>query len=297
MVEWAIGLSTGCFYHEKILDHLEAIRAAGFAGIEVGSHPDHLNYRDRAEVGKVFRRLRELEMEALSFHAPFEDGLDISNPDKEERQGSLEKMLQAVEAAKDLGARYFVVHPGPEEEHHGTAEELDRRREAARESLRQIAQRCTDLRVGFLLENKLPHLIFGSAEELLGFTATLDAGNLGICLDTGHAHLSGDLYGMVPRFSQLTRMIHAHDNFGEHDDHLPPGEGRIDWPRLLTLLCESRFAGAVILELELRHQDDPQRLLERAARSRERTRDLLRRLGEERLPEAAARAPFLGGGA
>ena len=44
-------------------------------------------------------------------------------------------------------------------------------------------------------------------------------------------------------------MIHAHDNNGTNDDHLPPGDGKINWNKLVRDLIEFRFRGAFILEM------------------------------------------------
>jgi sugar phosphate isomerase/epimerase len=44
-------------------------------------------------------------------------------------------------------------------------------------------------------------------------------------------------------------MIHASDNRGSYDDHLPPGRGNIDWPGFLRTLSQSRFGGTIMLEI------------------------------------------------
>ena len=40
--------------------------------------------------------------------------------------------------------------------------------------------------------------------------------------EEGHAHLSGDLYGVMHKLSAHLRMVHVNDNHGHRDDHLPP---------------------------------------------------------------------------
>ena len=48
MTDWPIGLSTGCFYHQSILDCLLVIRESGFSTIEICSSPTHLDYHNPA---------------------------------------------------------------------------------------------------------------------------------------------------------------------------------------------------------------------------------------------------------
>jgi sugar phosphate isomerase/epimerase len=67
-------------------------------------------------------------------------------------------------------------------------------------------------------------------------------------------------------------MIHASDNHGDWDEHLPPGDGDIIWPALLSQLRDLSFEGAFILEIA--GLDDRGIALERARRGK----DYLQRL-------------------
>jgi sugar phosphate isomerase/epimerase len=249
MTTWPIGLSTGCFHHENILDRLEMIRGSGFRMIEVCSAPRHLDYHDGNAVRTVAKRIEELGMEAYSFHAPFADRIDISAADVGVREQALVEIAQAVDAAAMLGVRHFVIHPGPEHLHLAEVEERRRRMENAVGMLNRIARRCQDAGIVCVLENKLPHLLFGNAADILAILEALDSAEVGVCLDTGHASLSGDLSNAVRKFAGRIRLVHAHDNGGTFDDHLPPGEGNIDWDGLVRELAITGFAGAIVLEL------------------------------------------------
>ena len=79
----------------------------------------------------------------------------------------------------------------------------------------------------------------------------IDRVDVGLCLDTGHAFLSGDMSKVLHKLSGHLWMVHANDNFGERDDHFPPGHGRIDWKALVGQLSRIHFDGAIILEIAL----------------------------------------------
>jgi sugar phosphate isomerase/epimerase len=79
--------------------------------------------------------------------------------------------------------------------------------------LNQVAERCQRLGVGCVLENKLPHLLFANPSDLLWILTTMETIEVGVCLDTGHAHLSGDLYSVMHKLGRHLRMVHAHDAF------------------------------------------------------------------------------------
>ncbi len=275
MSDWPIGLSTGCFYQTGILDCLELVRTAGFGMIEICSYPRHLDYHDTDAVVRAAERLRQLGLEPYSFHAPFADHIDITTSDSAGRQQAIKEILQAAQAAATLGVRYLVIHPGPEK---GgiPEEERPRRMENAVSVLNQISSRCVELGLGFVLENMLPHLFAGHVRDLLWIMGSLESISVGLCLDTGHAHLSGDLRNVAHKLSGHLWMVHANDNSGSRDDHLPPGDGQIEWEPLLSQLSVVGFRGAFILEIA--GHEDPRVVLEDARRGRAYLRDVSRRL-------------------
>ena len=249
MTNWPIGLSTGCFYKTPILECLETIRASGFCMIEVVFSPQHLDYKDLGAVRRTALRIEELGMEAYSFHAPFANDIDISSPDFAIREHALDEILRAVDAASLLGVHYFVIHPGPENADIPSREERMVRIENVISVLNRVAVRCAESGIKCVLENKLPHLLFGSSSDIVWILGSLDTNDVGACLDTGHAFLAGDLYNLVYKLGPYLRMLHVHDNRGHSDEHLPPGEGRIEWGTLVRELVQVCFHGAMILEV------------------------------------------------
>jgi sugar phosphate isomerase/epimerase len=158
-------------------------------------------------------------------------------------------VLTAAEAAGMLGARYLVIHPGPEHAEQQFGDERLRRLDYVAVSLSEIAARCEALGMTCLLENKLRHLLFGNTADMLWILGAMTSTNVGVCLDTGHAQLAGELDGAAQKLSRHLRLVHASDNAGQYDDHLPPGRGRIDWPSFLRLLKANAFRGSIVIEM------------------------------------------------
>ena len=276
MNNWPIGLSTGCFYRTPLADCLETIRHSGFSMVEIVFSPEHLDYRNRHAVQEAAMLIDRLGMDAYSFHAPFGADIDISSLDLLRRECALDEILRAVEAASLLGVHYFVIHPGPENAEVPSREERVLRIENVCAVLDRVASRCGELGIECVLENKLPHLLFGQSSDLLWILTSLKGDRVGACLDTGHAHLSGDLYALVSKMAPYLRLLHVHDNKGHTDDHLPPGDGRIDWSALLKELNALHFHGALILELAGGESADI--VMARARRARSYLRQCARRL-------------------
>jgi sugar phosphate isomerase/epimerase len=166
-----------------------------------------------------------------------------------------------------LGSRYFVIHPGPEHQPHPSGEDRQHRLENVASSLDEIAARCQHLGMICVLENKLPHLLFGNTADMLWILGAMTVTEVGVCLDTGHANLAGELDTATHKLSRHLRMVHASDNHGSYDDHLPPGEGSIDWSRILGLLRDNGFRGSLMMEIAGR--GEPAQILAAARRARQ----------------------------
>jgi len=291
MSDWPFGISTGCFYQRRILDCLEDIRRAGFLMLEVCSSPRHLDYHNTEDVRRVAARMRELGLEAYSFHAPFSENIDISALDESLRRQAFSEITQAAEAASILNVRHFVIHPGPEKAFHVSPSEKLQRMEFGAQVLDRVAHRCRELGVGFVLENMLPHLVLGNIRDMLYILGSMSSVDVGICLDTGHAALSGSIDRAMYKLSGHLQLIHANDNAGRNDDHLPPGRGTIEWNRLLASLNDIDFRGGFILELAGGGGRDPGSILADARSARSFLRDISRRLALSSPPTTSAHRP------
>ena len=53
---------------------------------------------------------------------------------------------------------------------------------------------------------------------------------VGVLLDTGHAHVNGwDIPAVIKALGKRLKACHLHDNGGAGDEHLPIGQGSINW--------------------------------------------------------------------
>lgn len=270
MLDWAVGLSTGCFYKKSIFDTLPRIREYGFWTIEISTARSHLDYHDHAAVRAASELVEKLGLEPYSVHAPFSREIDISSPDTERRRHSLNEITHAVNAAAAFNVRYFVIHPGSDVESDRIGEEERQARKYHTVlSLNEIARHGRKYGVILVLENSFPHHLFGNGADLLWLLGSLENPYPRVCFDTGHAFLTHRQFDLLHRLAPYLAYIHAADNRGTGDDHLPPGKGGIVWHRLLYHLYKTGFNGTMILELAGGDETRPDSLvLEEAAQAR-----------------------------
>jgi sugar phosphate isomerase/epimerase len=291
MSDWPVGISTGCFYYRSFFDCLEPICRGGFSMIEIASSKTHLDYHDKAAMKRAARALEEWGIEAYSFHAPFREDIDVTSLDSAVRAHARQEIFSAAEAAALLGVRYFVFHPGPEKSYDPTPQERVQRMNNAAHVINEVCEYCRELGIGIVLENMLPHLFFGNLRDMLWIVGAIESPMVGACLDTGHAFISGDLERVMYKLSGYLQFIHANDNRGQDDLHLCPGQGGIDWRKLLHELNEVDFHGAFILELMGDAKKDPYTVLNEARQARRFLRGISRGLTISNPPAVARAAP------
>jgi sugar phosphate isomerase/epimerase len=275
----------------NFFDCIEPICRGGFSMLEIASSRTHLDYHDKHAMRKAARTLETMGMEAYSFHAPFREDIDVTSLDEAGRAHARREIFSAAEAAAILGVRHFVFHPGPEKSYQPAPEERIRRMNNAAEIINEVCEHCQKLGIGIVLENMLPHLFFGNMRDMLWIIGAIESPIVGTCLDTGHAFISGNVYRILYKLSGHLQFLHANDNFGKEDEHLPPGRGKIDWHRLLHELNEVDFRGAFILELMGDRQKDPHAVMDGARQARRFLRDISRRLTVSNPPTVARAAP------
>ncbi len=240
-----LGFASGSCSDCPILDVLPVLRAAGAEGVELGTPPKHFDPWQAEQVGAVGRYLADSGLQAISIHAPFGGAFDLAAPNPLHRHATVDAILTAGLALRRVGGRIVVVHPSDLERE---GRNVDSHLADAAGSLRVLAQRCEAEDLTLALETPLPHLIGGHPDEFAWLLARTPA-SLRVCLDTGHTALGRSWHRFLEVAGRRLAHVHASDNRGHWDDHLPPGEGAIDWAEIARSLRAAAFDGWIMLEL------------------------------------------------
>jgi sugar phosphate isomerase/epimerase len=102
--------------------------------------------------------------------------------------------------------------------------------------------------VTLLVENTPNDL--ATPERLMELLRALHYPDLGVCFDTGHAHLMSSVHQAFGVLEDRVRSTHVHDNQRDRDSHLWPGNGTIDWNQTMQSLRAAPHAPALLLEVE-----------------------------------------------
>lgn len=181
---------------------------------------------------------------SFQLHLPFSD-VNIASVIHRARDPALEMTLGSIDAAAELGITTATLHPGLL-----SSLNMKNRKwglDIARRSVEKIYDVAKDRGVRVSLENQPYKWMLGTTlEELEFLSRDFDKETWGYCYDIGHAFLTGQGEAFSGVTGDITN-IHAHDNRGEDDLHLLPGEGDVDFPAIAKTM-EGARTDAVIYE-------------------------------------------------
>ncbi len=178
--------------------------------------------------------LREAGIRSVTFHAPFRD-LWPGAQDEEARRLSVRRVSQALALAPVFRPAGVVVHGGyfgwlfdfrPEEW-----------LESARRSFGELAEVAEKAGTTLFVENVFDE----DPGHLLRLREAVGSPRLRFCLDPGHAALSSGvpLHRWAEAFGKEIGLMHVHDNRGQRDDHLPVGEGTLNYRGVLLAALDA----------------------------------------------------------
>ena len=128
----------------------------------------------------------------------------------------------------------------------------DKAKQYAAESMERIVKKADELGLTLCLENMFPRA--GSIVNPHEFIPILEQfPTLKITLDIGHANIGSKFdkrnLEFIDKLGDKIGHIHASDNFGKDDNHLPIGAGVINFKKILKRLKKTGYNDTVTLEI------------------------------------------------
>ncbi len=280
MLKRPFGVSTHLYHGQRLSrDHLIEIAAHGFESVELFATRTHFDYHNPAAVADLQQWLADAGLELHGIHAPVADSfvggrwgkpLTLASIDPEARALAVAEAERALHIARRIPAKVLVAHLGLARSQNPSPG--DNSRDAARRSIEELCQAATPLGVRIAVE-VIPNELSRVASLVHFVEEDLEAADVGVCLDFGHAHMDGDLLDAIEAVSGHLITTHVHDNHGRADDHLVPFDGTIDWPAAMTAVQKVGYDQTLLLEIAA--HGSPKETLHKAQRARQRIERLL----------------------
>ena len=166
---------------------------------------------------------------SLSFHAPFMD-LCPGAVDSKVRAVTVERFNQVMDIAEILEPRSIVFHSGYEKWKYALETELWLRKSL--ETWLPLNERAAKLGVKIAIEN----IFEDEPSNLKLLMERMASENFGICFDAGHCNLFSklSLAAWLDTLAPWIVELHLHDNDKSSDQHLPIGDGIVDFATLFA---------------------------------------------------------------
>ena len=236
--------------HPGLLDEMVS---GGAEAIEVFAARGHFNYTDRQHIREIANWFRNTGVTFHSMHSPmFSDaqwgrdgapGVNIAALEKRDRIAAMDEIKRALEVAEQAPFKFLVQHVGV-----GNEDSSEHKIEAAMSSLEHLRAFAKPLGVELLVEN-IPNDL-STPQSLIDLLQAGRFVDIGVCFDVGHAHIMSSVKVAFDVLKDRIRSTHVHDNNKNHDAHLWPGGGNIDWKEAMQLLRTAPHVPPVLLEIE-----------------------------------------------
>lgn len=147
----------------------------------------------------------------------------------------------------EMRAKHLVVHLGSHPDRQAGLQRLV-------DCCGAVAPEYEQAGVIMCLENHYPYAyhglneLGGDPDDFLYIFERVNSPAVRFCLDYGHSHMANNTEEFIERLAPWLAYTHIADNMGEHDDHLAPEDGTVDWPETLRLTMATGFRGPYIIE-------------------------------------------------
>jgi len=261
-------ISTHVFLRQRLHPGLlDTFAKAGAQGVELFAARQHFDYTGRPHVREIADWFRANSVEPFSMHAPmFPDlemgrggapAVNVIHPEKSRRIDAMDEIKRALEVAEQIPFRYLIIHLGEREDGWNP-----RSLENSLTALEHLRAFANPLGVKLLVEN-----IQNEVTQSRNLLEILNVGHfkdIGVCFDAGHAHLGDGVATVLAELRPQIRSTHLHDNKGDRDSHLWPGDGTIAWDETIKELKSAPQAPAAVLEIHYALEDSPESVAAKA---------------------------------
>ncbi|MGI8772015.1 MAG: sugar phosphate isomerase/epimerase family protein [Acidobacteriaceae bacterium] len=263
------GLSTHVFLNQRLHPGLlDLLERGGAQAIELFGARQHFDYTSRQHIKEMAGWFGSKEIEAHSLHAPMypdtemgrggAPAVNVVHSEKSRRIEAMDEVKRALEVAEVLPFRFLVLHLGDRD---GSWNE--RTLEDALTAVEHLQAFARPLGVRLLLENIQNEIT--QPKNLREIIRVGHFTDVGVCFDSGHAHLGEGVAATLAELKPLIGSTHLHDNGGDKDTHLWPGDGTIGWPPLMDELRSAPRTPAALLEIHHNLGDAPETVAMKAA--------------------------------
>jgi hexulose-6-phosphate isomerase len=221
-------------YKGSVLEKFQAVKAAGFEGVEPMSHMNQ---------DEVLKALEATGLKAASVCCNTHWAKPLSHPDAAARQEGLEGVLHALKDAKRYGATSILLVPGVVKD--GVTYDECFQRSVA--EIRKAVPVAQELGVKIAVENVWNNFIT-KPEQAVAFLDAIDSPQVGWHFDIGNAVRFSPPETWIPVLGKRILKLHIKEYGQFKQFNVKLFEGDNNWPAIMKALDDAGYQGWGISE-------------------------------------------------
>lgn len=242
--DWKMGTSVGNIAKFDV-ETVRELSLLGFTDIEIGIgriKTDEDLKTLKSQIKNVKALIEEKNINVWSIHIPYGKDIDISLLDEAARNLAIEEICIMIKAVKPLKPEKLVLHPSFEPIE---VDERTQRLQACIASLPELRDLALKHGMGLTIEC-LPRTCLGNtSQEILDILHAVPG--IGVCVDVNHL-LQETPVEFINTVGQAIETLHISDYDGIDERHWLPGEGIIEWDKLIESLELAGYDGPWMFE-------------------------------------------------
>ena len=223
---------------EPLETTLKRISRLGYESIEISGEPTEYDTKEVRQLLKKYK-IRCWGSVTLTLGAR-----NLAAKDIEQRAASVQYVKDVITLAHELDGEIITLVPvtvgkitpdeSAEEEWQWLIEGVGECYEFARKN---------NIRIGIEPLNRFETYLINRADQAIALAEVI-APDCGVCLDVFHLNIEdADLYASIRKAGKRLVDFHIADN-----NRMAPGQGALDWPRIIATLKSIDYDGAVTAE-------------------------------------------------
>jgi sugar phosphate isomerase/epimerase len=234
---------------EPIEHTIKRLASLGYNGIQIMGEPR------KYDVKEVRKLLDQNKLECWGSVTIMSRGRDLIHADPYYREMSQQYIMECIDMVSALGGNIITVVPSEVGKVVAMADP-DTEWGWAVEGLKRIADHANQKKVRIGLEplNRFETNFLNRHDQALRLAQEV-GGDVGVCLDAFHINIEeSDIYQAILNTGKKLVDFHVADN-----NRRPPGEGTLDWKKLIDTLKQAGYDGAMTVEFVVPFDRSPLR--------------------------------------
>ena len=239
------GLKNGVYGYDLYPDFEEKVKAiknSSIKGIELGFSGSLYAPLALKLLKKAVRIVKKHKVKINTIHFPYANWVDLACPWPTDRVEIIKWIGKVFKTLNKLNPNAYIFHPGGE---FATEAKRDEFMGYVVDSCEQLAKLT---KVPICMENMVGGCLTNTIDRICEFAEK--APNCYVVLDTNHLRGEERPEDAIYRLKDRIKALHISDTHFIYEEHKMPGEGLIDWQKVIKALEDVGYKGSFNYELK-----------------------------------------------